>query len=222
MTNWSAEIEGDDFDLQELAKLLVSARLALEARPNGTYWLTTTEFDGLRTPDEVRRRASDFLTRVRGAAKLCSYNAGELGVVRIEGKESDGTIWYQGARSVAMSAVVSIDFDDAARNLAASAVTIAGRDKNVVDALAYFTRDINWAFDLYNVFELIRKDVGGQNALEAVGWVSKAELARFTQTTHQLRHAVPKADPPQQPMNESEAVLLIRRLLEGWIGSKPE
>lgn len=102
------------------------------------------------------------------------------------------------------------------------AVSIAGRDTNVADALAYFRRDINWAFDLYNVFELIRKDVGGQRALEAVEWVSEAELTRFTQTTNQLRHAVPKGDPPRRPMNEGEAVQFISAMLEAWIRSKSE
>ena len=106
-------------------------------------------------------------------------------------------------------------------------VEIAQRDPAVADALRLLgTQGDTWA-NLYNIFEIIRKDVGGEGEIRQNGWATKKSLSNFRQSSgdrrvsgDQARHGVPQGEPPSDPMALSEAASLIKSIFSGWLSWK--
>ena len=102
---------------------------------------------------------------------------------------------------------------------------IAKDDDKVRQALRFWVNaHDNWG-NLYKILEIIESDVG--SSIYSNGWVSKAEVGRFTQTANsadalgdEARHAKKHVAPPSTPMTIKEARHLIKVLLQKWIESK--
>jgi hypothetical protein len=105
-------------------------------------------------------------------------------------------------------------------------IEVAGRDDAATAALERLRDPDSWGSQ-YNVYEIIRDDVGGDDAIANSGWGTKSELTRFKRTAcspkalgRKARHGVQSEDPPNNPMKPSEASTLIRRLVRRWLDAK--
>ena len=77
---------------------------------------------------------------------------------------------------------------------------------------------------LYRIFEAIREDIGGNQALLDTGWISKSEQSRFTQTANSLdavgdeaRHGSASVRMPAKPMDMLEARPMILGVARRWL-----
>lgn len=103
------------------------------------------------------------------------------------------------------------------RSDAEHTIEISERDDNVSDALEHYARSDDW-FDIYKVLEVIRADVGGEDALIAKAWAAGKTINLLRQTANYYRHArTPKAD---KPMPHGEVCDLVRALMRRWIEGK--
>lgn len=91
-------------------------------------------------------------------------------------------------------------------------------DHRVRQALAYWegTRDFR---DLYCVLEIFARDIpGGRKGVAKVLGEDPAEVVRFAHTADCFyRHAGPPRNPPEKPMNLTQARELFERLLKKWL-----
>ena len=236
MAKWLIKLKGDEFDLKDLASLVHSrSRAVLEE--NGLYYLWSSDFDSLDSASEVRESASTLIDALNGAMKL--HTSGfqgvyEDGVIMIEEDGRRREYIYLGGSSAARSrtrasitVITSGDKEQVAQppRDVESWISIAKRDKAVADALHFF-RENSW-LSLYKVYEIIREDVNGQQAIVRRGWATKHSLSRFTQTAQSkaalgdlARHTTNGYKPPSQPMSIKEARELVRRMILGWLSSK--
>ena len=234
MPNWLVRLKGEKFDLEDFPSLLRSPEHTV-IEENGSYYLKSSDFDSLSSADEVRERAIAIIDMLNGAMKLHIHDfrgVFEDGVTIIKEDGSRHHYVYLGgsiATRVKVSATVTTS--NGTQQIAPqpsdveSWLSLAKGDKAVGDALHFF-RETTW-ISLYKVYEIIRDDVGGEEAITTNGWATKKRLKRFTRTAQSraalgdyARHASKKYTPPAQPMPIHEAESLIRGILRSWFRSK--
>lgn len=236
MPKWLVRLKGAKFDLEDLPSLLRSPEHTV-IEENGSYYFKSSDFDSFGSADEVRERAIAIIKMLNGAVKLhipSFRDVSEDGVTIIE---EDGRrhhyVYLRGsitARSK-ISANLTVTTSNDTRQIAPlpsnveSWICLTKTDKAVADALHFF-RDGTWV-SLYKACEVIREDVGNEEAIIRNGWATKGALGRFRQTAQSkaavgdlARHAANRFKPPSQPMSIQEAESLLRGIILSWLSSK--
>ncbi len=225
MEEWSVGLDGDRYSLAYLARTFRSPELTV-VEHMGSFYLKSSNFAALPDVESVRQRAAELVGVANGLARLERPDTFRpVGLSGIVVSRSALTISPPIAKvigdalapTVMGGTVVSAPEDSTSPTSMYGLGLALKDDSRVRDALSYYAYSDGWAANLYNVFELIRKDVGGEKALKKVQWVPSSEINRFTQTVNRLRHAVPSGEPPPMPMTEPEAVALVGALLTCWL-----
>jgi hypothetical protein len=239
MTEWLVKLKGEELDLRDLPALLRSPDLSV-IEEDGSYYLTSAEFNSLTDAGDVLRRAKRLIPLLNGAAKLWLGNFGalDIGAVARVGEEGKHhqfifpeSITLQGRGR--LRAVADVTPGDSKESLPKptvlqSWVEVAARDAKVEKALRIFgSRAHNWV-NLYNVYEAIQSDVGLKKITDD-GWATKTRIRLFKHTADSeaavgddARHGHQKDRPPKNPMSLSEAKALIETILRRWLLSKCE
>lgn len=236
MPKWLVRIKGDTFDLEDLPALLRSPELTI-TKENGFYYLESSEFDSLTSADEVRERGVALIKMMNGAAKLYRNNFRDIsedGVIRIE--DNGRRHQYVFSKSVLigrakLSAKATVTTSNGTQvtvnqpSVIETWLGLAKKYKLVADVLHFFRED-TW-INLYKIYEVVRDDVRDKHTIVKNGWVSGAELSRFTRTAQSraalgdfARHAIEKYKSPAQPMSLAEAKSLIKGLIMNWLCAK--
>lgn len=233
MPNWSVQLSGDRFDLEDFPKWFTTPDLQVVEGSDG-YYLRSELLGAIEDADQVRASARELLESLVGAAKLYRPSLGAIGLNAVvkegENERRHVYVYLSGAiqmRSKVSTAKLTINGKEETPQIPRPALwaAIAKDDEKVRQALRFWVKGSeNWA-DLYKVHEVIESDVG--DAIYTNGWASKIEVTRFTRTANsvealgdQARHAKKYAESPPKPMTIQEAKRLIKRLLEKWIDSK--
>jgi len=233
---WLVRLQGERFDLDDLPPLVCSPEHTV-IEEDGSYYLKSSDFDSLRSADEVRERALAIVEMLNGAMKLHVPDfrgVNEAGVTLIE---EDGRrhhyVYLESSITLRskVSANITATGSDGTPQVAPppsnveSCIGLAKTDKAVADALHFF-RDSTWT-SLYKVYEIIREDVVDEKSIIGNGWATKQALSRFRQTAQSkaavgdlARHAASGFTPPSQPMAIEEAQTLVRVIILGWLSSK--
>jgi hypothetical protein len=109
-------------------------------------------------------------------------------------------------------------------------IQLAETHPRVADALRiYGTLPPTWP-NLFNLYEIVKEDVGDEQGVKGSGWIDKDELIRFKATANdpsaigdQARHQKrpsSKRKPKHKPMSHEEAKAFLNDLLKGWLSSK--
>lgn len=69
MPNWLVRLKGEKFDLEDFPSRLRSPEHTV-IEENGSYYLKSSDFDSLNSPDEVRERAITIINMLNGVMKL--------------------------------------------------------------------------------------------------------------------------------------------------------
>jgi hypothetical protein len=113
------------------------------------------------------------------------------------------------------------------QTLIAECLTLGNTDVDVCQALRFFAYEANWV-NLYKVYEIVAKDLGGRAWIVTNGWWTTTELETFRQSSNDYRvsgdaarHARDHGEPtPQQRISTEEGVEYVRRLLNCWLSRK--
>ena len=221
ITHWLVRLDGAPHDLAELPAVLQfpAARVALQ---DGHYYLESTALDHIQDPQQALAASRHLLQTLNGAARLhfdhwsnVKLANALIGIDAQGGRHPFGFGFGTGRR-------VNTRYPHPARVRAW--VERAARDERASDALRFFA-DPTW-MSLYKVYEIIRQDVGD---MAAAGWAKRGEIRAFTQTAQSAealgdaaRHAASKFAPPDTPMTHSDAVTLLRSILQRWLASRDD
>lgn len=229
MTEWCANLKGDEADLYELLALFRLPDLNI-VQDERAYWLRSSTFAALTEAEDVLKQAREVIQYVNGAAKvyLPSYQPVEIGgIMRID--DQGRKHQYIFANSIVLRTVfghptLSIDgvpVPPPSLSKLELASSSAQKDESIAKALRIFSREHTWD-NLYRVFEVVQSDVG--NMMFDLSWVSKREVACFKRTANsaaalgdEARHGVEHTQPPTSPMSRSEAIEFVRKLLVAWL-----
>lgn len=231
MPDWLLELQGEEFDLEALTRLLRSPYLNV-SKEGDTYYLRCSAFAPIASPDEVRERAREILQRASAAERIRCDSSLPVTLGEVFRIEPDGTRRSFFSSDFLESWKVRVFHAPVTEEDAAAFgqwVELADRDAKIDKALRILiTRETNW-INLYNILDVILSDVGGM--IWQAGWAPESEIKRFKHTADsestlgdEARHGRERTQPPADPMSLKEAASLIRSVMRAWLAwkSKPE
>jgi len=232
MPEWRVRIAGTSVALKELPRLLPPTCSIVDW--DGMRCLKSPLFDTLHEAAEVMTAAANFLEAANlvAALRVPGWHPVACDAVA-EMREVETKHW---AKFLSASIVVS-----ASMTASATVVRADGTIERPSDPPAFnneaqlvmqnapvrqtlsFLQEDSWE-SLYKAYEIVRADVGGDQALCALGWATGSVLSRFRHTCQsptalgsEARHGVERAAPPSRPLGHAEARNLVASLIAKWI-----
>jgi hypothetical protein len=205
--------------------------------PDGRYYLKSDYFRGHQDHKKVITSARPLMEHMNGIAKVIApwfrpVNSDKLTSIHENGNR--GIVLLAGPIQFRLPPQIPPREPLLGRSpplgKAEALIQLAKDCRRVADTLRIFgTRPPTWS-NLYNVYELVREDVGGEQKIANSGWIEKDELASFKATAndpsaigddarHQKRSSSKKS-PKKQIMSHDEAREFLHQLLNGWLVSK--
>jgi len=225
MPIYRVQLNGDPADIRTLREYLTNDQVAIEEDGNG-HFLTSPDFQIYQDYRDVKVRAGQLVEMLNGIAEVFfqsfqPVSRGSVEVVRPDGTRA--TMLELEPVTAKTRASLHLPRTDLEPNDAEDALAASLTDQNVLEALHFYSlgRD---PVTLYKVFEIIRHDVAGGDALDAMGLSAKDERKRFTHSVNHekalgdlARHARLGQQPPDNPMSLEDARTFIRDLLKKWL-----
>jgi hypothetical protein len=232
-----AWLEGQQFDLQDLAELLAEGHVrVVHDDAEDAYYLTAPEIDNPPAGSEFYDVAQRLLIHINGIGRV---SKADFQPVQLTGKYGTPS----GGQHVVAAALLS---EIRLHAHAAGVVTgtdgqpvppepspwperlmLADTNEHVARALKLMNsaEPLQWA-ELYKVHEIIRRDVKPKK-FDEIGWTTKARdrafgasADRYDVSGDAARHAVDKhAEPPKETMTISEGRSYISDLVAKWLDS---
>jgi hypothetical protein len=235
MAEWRVNLEGDEFDLEQLAALLATPRQRLR-KEERHFVLTSDRFNTLTDADSVRKTAVHLTDTLFGLARLTygariPFRVGSLRWVEDNGR----TNYYLSLESVSItirggapeSGAHEINDHVPPGDPSIDWVSLSESDESVSRVLRLYGKAADVWNDLYPIYEIIQLDMGGESAIVSSGWTSANEIARFTRTAGQpyLAEDRPKdsgatVEPPSKEMTHVEGKEFVESLLNPWLKMK--
>jgi hypothetical protein len=235
MAEWRVQLQGEQFDLQELKEILLGHDPCI-IEEGSKFYLTSKAWDKLQEPREVHSQAKDFIQLLENAAYIHFRDTAPLtigNIVRIDddGRKHDiliadaGRLTLRGVRLKATAIVGGPKpIESRAEHQVIKVLRASTKNPVVADALR-FLRKGDWV-NLYKTYEIVQDEVHGKEKIIRRGWLTSQSISRFRQMAQSrqalgddARHASRKFIPPKKPMSIHEARAIIGDLLLTWIDS---
>lgn len=238
IVGWLVELEAkDDWDLDLLVEHFRSRECAVVKDANEKYYLTSDHFRGIQDHREVVAVARPLMERMNGIAKIIApwfhpINSHTLVSVHENGNRGiailAGPLEFRVPSEIPLREL--LPGTSPQLGTAEAMLQLAERQSRIATALRiYGTLPPTWQ-NLFNVYEVVKEDVGGEHEVSASGWIDEDELIRFKATANnpaaigdQARHQKQssfKRKPKHKPMSHEEAKAFLNDLLKGWLSSK--
>lgn len=232
-----ARLDGHEFDLEALARHFDRGDVRVTRDDRG-YYLTAPAFDLVSA--DAGELMNTAQATVRAANGVVRALVTEFRPVRVtghfDGQSADGRgINHQvvvpdgiDARSMVGTPTVSVGgvVAQPPPSPAPDYLQLAQTNPDLQDALALLGKGVDgldW-FDLWKVWEIVRDNVGGFNAVVAQNWVLQADLAAFKPSSNDpalsgdaARHARHTGPPPAKVLSVEQGRELIRQLVAAWL-----
>jgi len=232
-----ARLGDNSFDLETLARRFRQGDPQVSTDGEG-YYLTSSRFDGLmHDGGKLVEMASSLLRKVNGVARVRDPG---FRPVRLTGCFSDDAgnshvvVTYTGSAEVhlqASDATVVVDGQQQAPPpRGPEDIQLSETNPDVDEALRILGKEgpsLSW-FDLYKIVEILRRNVGGEKALDAKDWVPAGDIEAVTMSANRAdisgddaRHARTSSSPSKRvrPMTLPEAQQVIDQLVARWLDS---
>jgi hypothetical protein len=232
---WKAHLEGQTFDLEELAaRLPASTDPSVVRDSDGEYYLQARALDGLADAGAVQAEAQPILDLMNGVMLIVDPNHHP---VALSGHYKDGsnvhvvgltaTITAR-ARVGAVAVSVGGEVVEPPPSVEPRYLALALSDDDVTEALLGMAGGpLDWP-RLYKAYEVIRGSYGNERKLLAAApWTTKTEVSAFTGSANRpdvsgegARHARFPGAAPKHTMTLEQGQQFILRLLRHWMDSK--
>jgi len=232
---WKVRLSGDKSVLKELVKSFNSPELSI-IQENDRFLLISSDFNQLRNAEEVKKKADKLLSLINGAFRLTIGMMENISIdAVIETNECGRSMTYV---NFSDTIVPSASTNEVIRRIDGSIeefhqadiipilVRLANNDESVDKVLILYEKGEDYD-NLYRIFEVVRKDVGGDENIIRNRWATSKQIKRFTRTANSAeilgvhaRHGVQNTEPPKNPLQLSEAQSFIKSLVRNWLKSK--
>jgi hypothetical protein len=234
MIKWQVLLKGESWDLEDLYKNQQSHSWKI-IKDDKKYFLESTKFQESDDADEIRNKSRDLLELINGSAKLrisgfrpVNIDGNQFAKIDENGKRNpivdiEAEIKTREKNEILEFGTNQIGATKKDENdLIEQTFNLAGKNKNVEEALRFFSsKNTSWV-ELYKIHEIIEADPVGRIILKNY----KKDSKRFTGTAQyseligrEARHARRPSDPPKNSMTKNEADSFISILLIKWIDS---
>jgi len=224
---WTVTLDGDADDLRALVDLGVGV-----TQEGERFILRSPVFDCLTEALAVHDRAVEQVAIFGGLTRIVEGDASPrtiaVGAIVRDDRKVKALFLSPGTAELRLraTAALSVGPNDPPISPYPRWAALAVRDPAVQQAVRLFGSQPS-AVNLYRVFEVIRKDAGGEEKIVQHGWTTRNQITRFRRTVNsptvlgsEARHGVEPSTSPPDPMSIHEAQAFITRLLEKWLRSK--
>ena len=229
------ELTGDESTLKTLSETFKNKKedFAITKKDN-SYVLTSEKFKHMNDL-EIRKKANEIIKKLNKSVKLSLEPRKPIiakSIIKDEGKRKNVTFFANTLRIVMKPYSPTVLTDKEGNVLRRyphdfikEVYNLTEKNKNLSDALEIYDPNSLDPREYYKIFEIIRKDVGGEKNFSKIIGFSINEIDRFRQSCQhpeavglkKSRHAVPKGEPPKKPMSPEEMKRFIKISLEKWI-----
>jgi len=221
MDTWTVQVLGEEEALERLKRALAEDEII--NGENGETFVALKSWEPHMDSREVAEQGRSFVKHVNGLFRLYGANVGQLkfgGAVRF--KQGGGRDFFEEGTVVAKMTASGIEQVIGPDGVPlppppdplVAAIDLARPEANaeVHHALRRLGETEDW-YELYNVYEIVKKGLGGQTEVESR--IGSNTRSRLTQTMNHYRHAdVPL---PAQPFDLDSALDLVRSLARIWL-----
>lgn len=227
---WRVKITGESFDLKNLSKSLNSPELSI-TKIGQDYFLKSTDFNSLEKDKDVQKKADEILSLINGTAWLVldmrkPLRSGSIVLVNNDGKIISSTVLLSGSIKGQSRVIARMTKEGEVQETYQAdpiqkSISTAKDDVNVDKVLQLLGDHPKDWVNLYNIFEVVKNDVGGIPKIVEKKWATRNAIKLFKRTANYVaRHKDEKIKPPEKPMILSKAESLIRTITCNWIQSK--
>jgi hypothetical protein len=204
---------------------------------NGIYFLESNKFETLTKSEDVSSLAADILKVLTGAVRLSLGGRTPLHVANTARVRPDGgrDFFVTVSNTIHIRDTTSIEItnSDGTKEVIHPTHSVPGwiklglTDQNVAKALRLLGTDKHTWVSLYRLFEVIEADVGGLDKIVTRQWATKTSIKRFKHTANSpgavgdaSRHGKESTTLPADPVDLSEARVLVEGIMHNWLRSK--
>jgi hypothetical protein len=232
---WFIQLNGD----HELLEWLTSDRESKDdlfiIEDNGSFFMTSQEFEKLNYIEEVKKKSDEFLEMINGIASFLFSTKGRLSSNSISNRNESGgidcTVYVETCFINISIPPPSIIIENGNGIISKSSPLLsinqilsdACKNANKSKIFRLLAKgNLDWVM-LYKLYEVIESEIGDQIFL----WVSKTTIKNFKHTCNSVaatgddcRHGKELTSPPKNPMTLKESQDLINMILDKYLESK--
>ena len=232
---WQVKLVGDNTPLEELSTSFKQEKLKIY-KDGGSYILSSTDFNGITKAETVLEKSEKILNSINGVSRIIEGLSKPIQVDGIDSIDDNGKrntyIFPKTAHLTSRTYRPTILINDKIYGKPVfeelpNWVELAKSDINVINVLKFLNIGSNDRANLYKIYEIIEKDVGGKEVIIDKKWASEKKIRLFKQTANssdaigtEARHGVQKDSPPKNPMSLNESKSFIFQLVRFWLNSK--
>jgi hypothetical protein len=228
---WSASLIGASSDLRSWAEAFCELFDPVVQLDGERGLLFSSSFQSVSDASELRAAARPLIERLNGIMRL-TRAAGPIqfgGATQIDKNGNkhttvflESTLAIGAFTGAATLTVLGPDGAPApppppAQTEAQRWNALAQADSLLSDALGHASRADDW-FEIYKAIESLEARHGGEKPLLELGLIPQSDLKRLKRTANAHRHAKRKFDAPGDPVELSEAKLMLHTLIRRAIG----
>lgn len=236
--SWIAPLQGHAFDIEDLPIYLDGSSVTVVKRSEKHFLQLSASVAGT-SYEQVSEFAERFLALINGAGRILihGYRPIELEGGSFYGIDENGNVAHTviqvgtaemrckpGHATIEIGGVAQPDKRKGSMNVF---LKYATQDQAKADALAILGRlSPSWS-ELYLVYELVEANVGSRMFTD--GWIGRKEAKLFKRTANSYtalgkagRHGKDRGDPPDEPMQQQDALVLMRTLVAAWFQDRAQ
>lgn len=234
---WKVQLAGNINDLAILAKSFTGEDVHI-THEGEEYYLISEQFLDTNDARAIQSTAQKIVELINGGMCLTSDFTGTVCVgalyKNVEGKSTIIIIVNEPieiSERVITPTVLLTHLDGTVQEYHPADqivrwTKLALTDDSVASVLRIiYLKNIDWV-NLYNIYEVIEKDVGGIDSIMSNGWATKKSISDFKRTANSpgalgidARHGVGSSKVPN-PMIITEAESLIFSIVHAWLRAK--
>lgn len=227
-----AWLEGHEFDLQDLAKLLPDGETRV-IHEDDRYYLASSAIDNPSDGESFHEVARAVLAHVNGLGRT---NEPSFRPVALSGlyDDGDGRIVAAATAKLELRARLTAEAEVAgAQEIIPSPtpqagpgrVKLATSNTDVAEALTIMGQPdpLGWVA-MNKVYEIIKHSLIKPDTIERLGWATKDQISAFGASANlpsvsgeKARHARPIGGTPQHSMSEAQGRQFVSRLVTSWL-----
>lgn len=238
---WHAIISGEKDDLEFLSnnKVFCPFEISIEAGDNGEYVLKSQDFNDFKNEHEIWKKADKILGNIN---LVKEFDCGMLRPLKLKKVvDADNNKHYLRSEDTLKSKLqvksqgTILNEDGTVEEIQTNYVAIINKSLRTYKLITknsearrvlklFNSKDSGKEFiNLYKIYEIIEKDVGGIDNTPKSELVTKKQIEQFKHTANSYsalgeasRHGTENKKPPKNPMGLPEAKVLSRTIIENW------
>lgn len=232
---WLVKLKQPEENEEDWQEILETLPVTVKREGDEVYF-ALDQFEQAADVHEVKEEAEEFVLRVNRGLSAAPIREVEFEVGGYFEIVEDGSRERKKRRNIVTGTAleiragsVSTDSSRERRVEIARSYALCALEDNAVNKVLALLEEEPTPTALYNIYEGIKKDIGGEKEIGDLGWASGKMQTNFRRSAMhyeasglQARHVFKDWEPPESPMSAAEMKSFIERLAGQWLRYKAD